>query len=392
MLKLSRADARRLLVHHHFRRGTAREVLERLGSVQFDPLNPVGCNHDLVLQARVPDYRVGDWQKLAYEERFLYDAWDKQASLVLMRDWPLRRIYHRWHRRHWPEVFEEHPEAIEVVRAELARRGPLTSSAFEYQAHKDEWRGSWYGARLTKRVLRALWHTGEVVTYSRKNGHHVYDLAERVIPEELYRTAPVSDAESVAWLLKLRHRAVGLLRPNASQEVWSLSISAAERKALLADLVREGRLVPVEVDGVCFHALPETLRLIDEAPLPPAVRFLAPLDQLMWDRRAVQHLFDFEYVWEVYKPLKDRKWGYYVLPVMYGDSFVARFDGKLEHGTWHLKGWWWEAGVTPDATLLAGLERAAVNFMRYLGARKVKIAGSVDKRVRVALKAAGEVM
>ncbi|MES1147216.1 MAG: crosslink repair DNA glycosylase YcaQ family protein, partial [bacterium] len=94
-LVLRKADVRRALVNYHFTPNTLRGTFEKLKSVQYDPLAPIGCNHDLVLQARVPGYKVGDWQKLAYEERFIYDGWDKQACLVLMDSWPVRRIFHQ---------------------------------------------------------------------------------------------------------------------------------------------------------------------------------------------------------------------------------------------------------------------------------------------------------
>lgn len=388
-LELSKADARRLLAHHHFRLGTAHEVLTRLGSVQFDPLNPVGRNHDLVLQARVPGYRVGDWQTLAYEERFLYDAWDKQASLVLMRDWPLRRIYHRWHRRWWEErIFQRHPEAVERVLDELRARGPLTSAAFEYQVHKPEWQGSWYGPKLTKHVLRALWHTGVVLTAGRKHGHHLYDLSERIVPAELHRAPPASDEESVVWLLKLRHRAVGLLRPNASYEVWSMDLPAVARREALARLVAAGELVPAQVEGVRFHALPETLAELDAAEPKGRMVFVAPLDQLIWDRKAVAHLFGFDYVWEVYVPEPKRRWGYYVLPVFYGDRFVARLDSRLVGKIWTVRAWWWEEDVKIDAEMLAALEEAASRFLAYLGAEGVTVADAVEPKARRALEGA----
>ncbi|MBS3966021.1 MAG: winged helix DNA-binding domain-containing protein, partial [Truepera sp.] len=122
--------------------------------------------------------------------------------------------------------------------------------------------------------------------------------------------------------------------------------------------------------------------------LRPQVRFLAPLDQLLWDRKAALHLFDFDYVWEVYKPEQDRKWGYYALPVMYGERFVARVDSRLEGSTWQIKGWWWEKGVDMDPEMLEGLEQAVVAFMRYLLADEVKVAPSLDRRVQSALQAA----
>ncbi len=382
-VKLSKQDARRLMANHHFRLRSLSEVFEDLGSVQYDPLNPVGRNHDLVLQARVPDYKVDDWQTFAYTERQVYDFWDKQASLVRTEDWPKRRIYHDWHRKAWEaKVFKPYVEHIPLVLAELKERGPLTSTQFDYQPHIADWEGSWYGPKLTKNILRALWHSGEVVTHSRKSGHHVYDLAENVIPPHLLRAEALSHKEQLEFLIKLRHKAMGLLRPNASQEVWSFYISAQERRQLMQELVAKGELTEVSVEGLKFHALTNTLRLLDHKELEPRMVFVAPLDQFIWDRKAINHLFDFDYLWEVYKPEKDRQWGYYVLPVFYKDALVARFDSRLKDDTWELYNWFWEAGVTPDAAMLEALSQAVAGFMRYLGAKKLKLPKGLDRATR----------
>ena len=389
-LTLAKSDARRMLAHHHFAPTTLTGAFERLGSVQFDPLNPVGRNHDLVLQARVPGYRVDDWQALAYRDRYLLDAWDKQASLVRMRDWAVRRVYHSWHAEHWrAKVLKPNAKAVQTVLAELEDRGPLTGAGFEFQPHRHDWEGSWYGPKLTKNILRGLWHTGRVVTHSRKNGHHVYDLSERVVPPELLGAPAVSSLESAEWLIKLRHQAVGLLRPNASTEVWSLGISATERKALIKTLVDRKELVEIEVEGVQFHALPETLQRLESAPrLPSRMIFVAPLDQLIWDRKATAHLYDFDYIWEVYKPEQKRTWGYYVLPVFYGDSFVGRFDSRFKNGVWDLKRWYWEKDSVPDAAMLTALENAVRDFKLYLGAEKVLLPRGLDKGTRAAWRSA----
>jgi uncharacterized protein len=380
---LSKADARRLLANHHFRPTTAHGVFERLGSVQFDPLKPVGCNHDLVLQARVPGYRVDDWQRLAYEERFIYDGWDKQASLVRMADWPYRRVYHRWHERWWrKKVLNAYPQAVNAVLAELKRRGPLTSTAFEHQVHMKQWQGSWYGPKLTKNVLRALWHTGKVLTHSRKHGHHVYDLAERVVPGKLLRAKPVSEQASVEFLIECRHQAMGLLRPTASAEVWSMDASL--RKAAIASLVARKKLVQVEVDGMRFHAVPSALERLDE-PLDSRMVFVAPLDQMIWDRKAVHHLFGFEYRWEVYVPQPKRRWGYYVLPVFCDDRFVGRVESKRVNDIWQVVSWRWEQSPTPAQLLL--LEPAAARFRDYLQASALKLPRGLDAKTKAALKA-----
>ena len=115
------------------------------------------------------------------------------------------------------------------------------------------------------------------------------------------------------------------------------------------------------------------------------MRFLAPLDNMLWDRKGIQHIFDFVYSWEVYKPEAARTWGYYVLPVFYGDRFVARLDSRLEKGVWTLARWWWEPDIVPDADMLDALRLAGENFLHYLRATDVHIHENVDANVRTAL-------
>jgi uncharacterized protein YcaQ len=124
------------------------------------------------------------------------------------------------------------------------------------------------------------------------------------------------------------------------------------------------------------------LKLLD-APLPePRVIFLGPLDSLLWDRKAIRQIFDFDYIWEVYKPEKVRKWGYYVLPVFYGDRFIARVDSRLEKGIWTISRWWWEPDISLDTNLLDALHMAIENFLQYLRADGINVGESVDMAVR----------
>jgi uncharacterized protein YcaQ len=120
-----------------------------------------------------------------------------------------------------------------------------------------------------------------------------------------------------------------------------------------------------------------------DAPLPTSrITLLGPLDSLLWDRKAVQQLFNFNYLWEVYKPLAQRRWGYYVLPVFYGDRFIARLDSRLIDKTWHILNWWWEDDVLPDADLYAALHSTFRNFLAYLQAQDIQAAEQIDHSVR----------
>jgi uncharacterized protein YcaQ len=126
------------------------------------------------------------------------------------------------------------------------------------------------------------------------------------------------------------------------------------------------------------------LPLLDTEPPAPRVIFLGPLDNLLWDRKAISQLFDFDYMWEVYKPPEQRRWGYYVLPVFYGGRFIARMDSRLEGKTWILSRWWWESDVKPDEELLTALRVAIERFMYYLRASDVRVDEGVDVLLKMA--------
>lgn len=386
ILHLSREQARRFLTAYHFTQTDLAGVFTRLGTVQYDPLNPVGRNPDLVLQARIPGYRVDDWQQAAYTDRLIYDAWDKQACLVPVSDWPfrarIRDVYRPYHDR---KILQAEAEIVAAILAAIDAQGPLSSLEFEDPARYE--RDSWYGSTRTKRALRAMWACGVVVTHHRKNGRHYYDRPERVIPPHHYSIPPLLDEETYhRWIIARRFQAMGLLRPAADQSIWSACGDGETRKRAIAQLVEEGTLTPVHVgEKKWLYYMPtRALSLLDTELPAPRVIILGPLDSILWDRKAVLQLFDFDYMWEVYKPPEQRRWGYYVLPVFYGDRFIARIDSRLEGKTWTIARWWWESDVKPDAELLEVLRVAVEEFLYYLRADDVRMGEDVDELIRKA--------
>lgn len=385
---MSEAEAAEFLVSYQLRPSDVSGVFHHLGSVQYDPLNPVGRNIDLVLQARVPGYRVDDWMKAAYARRVAYDAWDKQACLVPVNDWPfrepIRRRFHPWHDH---RILTEYPEMVDMVFKELDARGPLSSLEFEDRRKAPE-RHSWLGPTVVKRILRALWARGELVTHHREGGRHYYDRPERVIPSEVRTCEPFSDLQDYyRWIVLRRHQTAGLLRPSASAEIWSVCGDASARNRAVAELVEHEALVPVRIGtrAVLFHMPASAAEFLTSAPVKRSIKFIGPLDSLLWDRKAVKTIFGFDYIWEVYKKPEQRLWGYYVLPVLYGNRFVARVDGRLEGGTWRVSRWWWEDGTQPTTAILDAVRSASKRFSRYLGASQVEVSASVDARTRAAL-------
>ncbi len=385
---ISREQARRFLALYHFTPADIAGVMERLATVQYDPLNPVGRNPDLVFQARIPGYQVDDWQKAAYNERLIYDAWDKMACLVPVSDWPMRALIREKYRPyHDREILQEEAEVANGILETIDAKGPLSSLEFE-DRQRVGLNHSWYGQTRTKRILRSLWACGLLVTHHRKNGRHYYERPERVIPTEHYQGAPLVDAEAYhRWIMTRRQQAMGLLPRTAEAAIWSSCGSSAENKVAIAQLVEAGVLTPVRVGekALPYSMLTSTLGLLDEPLQAPRMILLAPLDSMLWDRKTLRYIFEFDYVWEVYKPEKLRRWGYYVLPVFYGDRFVARVDSRLEKGIWTIARWWWEADVTPDAEMLDALRDMVERFIYYLHADGIVVGEGVDEVVKEAV-------
>ncbi len=281
---------------------------------------------------------------------------EDQACLVPVSDWPMRALirekYQPYHDR---EILQAEAEAAHAILETIDAIGPLSSLEFEDRQRVVELYPTWYGQTRTKRILRALWACGLLVTHHRKSGRHYYERPERVIPAEHFQRTPVLDGEEYhRWIMTRRQQAMG---PPV--------------------LVGEKKLP--------YYMLTSTLDLLDVSLPTPRMILLGPLDSMLWDRKTLRYIFDFDYVWEVYKPEKLRRWGYYVLPVFYGDRFVARVDSRLEKGVWTIARWWWEDDVAPDAGMLDTLRDAAERFMYYLRADGVIVGEGVDERVREAV-------
>lgn len=214
----------------------------------------------------------------------------------------------------------------------------------------------------------------------------MYDLASRHIPKEIL-TAPdpnPGNEEYFQWHVKRRINAIGLLW-NRGSDAWLAirNLKTPQRNAVFAALEEGGEVVPIQVEHLDhpLYLARENLLLLQQVlagvKIKPRAAFIAPLDNMLWDRKLIAALFGFEYTWEVYKPAKERQYGYYVLPVLYGDRFVARFEPRYNKktGVLEILNRWWERGTKVSATMETALAQAAREFMGYLGA------GTVTSRV-----------
>ncbi|CAN5725217.1 hypothetical protein BH18CHL1_BH18CHL1_08490 [soil metagenome] len=371
-LHIDRATARRFFVARHGlspprsvpagREGVL-AVFQRLGSIQFDPLGVAGRNHDLVLHARVRDYDPAWTEELLYDDRRLFEAYNKGLSLLPVDELPwFRHTWDRHHEIYRAGVFVRHAAAVEHVMERIRAEGPLSTIDFERRPPVD-W--AWGPTGEIRAVMEALAEAG-VLGLARRNGNRrYYDLLERLFPGELLAHRP-SVREQVRHRLLSRYRGHGLLGAGGQAELF-LGTGPARpdptqpdrpaRTELLAELVASGELVAVEVEGVRGRrfVLRDEVDALTEAANPtpttpaPGVAFLAPLDQLVWDRDFLRRLFDFDYVWEVYVPEAKRRWGYYVLPILFGDRLVGRLEPRIDRqaGVVRILGTWWDPGFEP---------------------------------------------
>lgn len=398
--QLDRASARRFMVARHLllpprslpaEPASVMRVVERLGSLQFDPLDVTGRNHDLVLAARIADYQRGWTDALLYEDRRLFEAYNKGLSLLPTAELPWYRV--TWDlnaAEHGPATFRAHAALVDELLDRIRRDGPLSSTDLEPRA-AIEW--YWRPTNQVRAILEALGEAGILGLARREGNRRVYDLVERLFPAELLASRP-PEREQRRHKLLSRYRAHGLLGRSGSAELWygtapaTRSVDRADaptRGELLAELVDAGTLIPVTIDGVRgdrFVLADELDLLADTAggareTQDPAVAFLAPLDPFAWDREFLRSLYGFDYVWEVYVPAARRRWGYYVLPVLFGDRLVGRIEPRIDRraGVLRVLDMWWEDGFDPLATdgFVDAMVTALEGHARFTGARRIAV-------------------
>jgi uncharacterized protein len=401
-MRISAEAARRFLVARHFL-APARaleggpdavlEVFRKYGSIQFDPLAIAGRNHDLVLHARVAEYDPA-WCDLLYDRREIFEAYNKGLSFVLTSEFP-------WFRgtlsRNASRTLAENAGVAERVLERVRKDGPLSALDFERERGRTT---DWFGmpTNAVRAVLEAYAVTG-VLGLARRNGNRrYYDLLERLLPADvLGRNVPMS--EQFRHKLLSRYRAHGLLGVGGGGDIFG-GLGPAKphperpdhpgRTALRAELIDDGELLPVEVEGMRGKrfVVKEDVELLEAPPHPPpSVAFLPPFDPLIWDRGLLGSLFDFDYVWELFFPPAKRRWGWYVLPILFRDRFVGRLEPRIDRADSRVEvlGLWWEAGFKPSRVegFVDAMGDALRTYLRFAGASRIDWAPHLAKEKRL---------
>jgi uncharacterized protein YcaQ len=388
---LTNLQARRLFLARHGlfappcgggKRPDITVTIHALGFVQIDSVNTLARAHDHILWSRRPAFRPDMLHALHARDRAVFEHWTHDASFIpvdFFPHWRLRftrdaaRLAPRW--RNWRGTFEDH---FDSVLSRIARDGECTSGDLAPATPR---KGTgWWDWHPSKTALEYLWRTGQIAVKRRDGFRKVYDLTERVIPATHLDQKP-QEHETIDWACASALDRLGFASPQELAAFWDL-VTVQEARAWCARETAAHRLIGITLalaDGTArsAHTRPDTPE--DAANLPPAsdrVRLLSPFDPALRDRMRAERLFGFHYRIEIYVPAPKRTYGYYVFPVLEGETLIGRLDAKARRdtGTLAVRAFWLERGIHMGkgriARFMAELDRAA----RLAGCDRVDLA------------------
>jgi uncharacterized protein len=352
----------------------AAQAMRAMGDLQLDPLRILARAQDLALHSRVLGYREDDWGRLTYDKRQFFE-WGGWLAVRPMDELPYYRAAMIRDGKS-PKRFrgyDTYADSLPEMRRLLQERRELSNRDF---AMGDRARVNSYRGRKDSAVaLYFLWRTGEAMVTRRERFERVYAPPEAVAPGKYLE--PTTEDEADAFLRLKAVKVEGFSRKLYHSNLTVVRTThAAELKAWAAEQVKAGTLAEVEVEGLAGKQLVlagevAALEALVRGDLPDGwkpletttedeVTFLSPLDPSIADRARTSRLFDFDYTWEVYAKAENRKFGYYALPILWGDRLVGRMDAKADRATGDVVnlGTWWEAGIDPkDSKVNSAFER-----------------------------------
>ena len=388
-------------------------AVRQLGAVQLDTVSVLARSHELVQYARLgavgrdaveAAYWGGGTGRTHPHEATTFEYWSHAASVLPVEEWPLfafrRRAYNRrgfhWHK--------EPARAIAQVRRQLAAEGPLTTT----QLGGAKKTADWWDWSDTKVAVEWLLFLGEVVCVRRVGWRRVYDLAERAIPvEHLEPTAGErwTDDEGVpgpdddACLRGLLQRSVRVMGVGTFGDVVdvhrlgpSVALPRPRLEALLAELVADGLVSTVRVEGWKAPAYADPAALSDLTAARSRTTLLSPFDSLVWHRERTARLFGFDYTMELYVPQAQRVHGYFTMPVLHGGRLVARVDPKREKDVLRARQVTFETGRrgAVPASAVTGTAAALREAASWVGSTSIALGRVVPESARPALESALE--
>jgi uncharacterized protein YcaQ len=355
------------------------QTIETLGYVQIDTIAVIRRAHHHTLWTRRPDYRPKMLHELQAKDRRVFEYWGHAASYLPMSDYryylPRMRGFNDPKNKWEKQRLEKHGHLMDPVLERIRQEGPLTSKDFVPPPGTK--RGTWWDWKPAKVALELLFWRGDLMITERRNFQRVYDLTERVLPDDIDTSLP-DDDELGQFLVRRALSAYGLAQEKEIRDHIHAASSKVIAKAL-NDLVDAGEVIPLKIEAdenADYYALPEAIEQSAQLEQGPRRVFLiSPFDNLIIQRERTKRLFGFDYALECYLPAAKRKYGYFVLPILWDDSFVGRLDPKAERKkkTLIVRNLVFEPTFSAFDDFLPAFAEELVNFARFNQCDTIKL-------------------
>lgn len=393
--------ARRMALHSQLLDGTNRlhtgkagteRIIEHLGYVQVDAMSVVERAQHHTLWTRQEDYKPDYLHELQRTDRSVFEYWGHCASYLPMRDYRfyLRQMHsHRTPTKTWPRRWlKEHGHLMKPILRRIRDEGPLSLRALEEPAGIVS-RG-WSGGSPIQIAVGMLCERGDLMITERRGTQKIYDLKENVVPDRMDTSMPTR-AEQGRFFVRRALNAHGLAQEKTVHDHLRRCDKKAVSEALSA-LVDTGEVVEVGVEGLeggRYFTFAKTLQEADGLQSMDSRLFiLSPFDNLIARRQRIQDLFGFEYLLECYKPKHKRKYGYYVLPLLWKEGFVGRVDARASRKEKALvvERLLLESTFRIDDVLLSSLAETLHKLAVFAQCSRVDVVNADSRRIRDALR------
>lgn len=381
VLKISNRDARRLWLT---KQGLANAptgaldllgIINALGMVQLDTIQVISRAQHHILWSRNQNYREPMLNRLMQQDRAIFEHFTHDAAVIPMSFLPMWQRHFSKRRERMDKAgwykSKPGPDECAAIKDRIAREGPLSTHDFDTKITD---RSHAWARPPHKLALDYMWHGGELATCHRDGFTKVYDVAERIYPDDL-RQQSHSDETQIDWLNRAALSRLGFGTTGEIQRFWE-TMSAVEAKAWAA----KAELTRVSVEGIdgCWSdalALPDIEDQLAAVKTPTSrLRILNPFDPVVRDRARALRLFGFDYRIEIFVPKAKRKYGYYVYPLLEGDRFVGRLEARADRSNDVLlvSQLWPEPGVRWGDARMDKLRSEAVRIARLAGVGRVE--------------------
>jgi uncharacterized protein YcaQ len=343
-------------------------AIEHLAYVQIDTISVIQRAHHHTLWNRNPRYKAAQLDQLLIDKQ-VFEYWSHAAAYLPMCDYRYslarKQAIASGDQNHW---YERDERLMNSVLRRIRDEGPLMAKDFEHSGKK---KGEWV-SKPAKRALENLFMQGELMVPHRVNFHKVYDLTERVLPDDTDTTVP--DPEEFARFLVTRYlqaNGLGLL----TEMVYLLQKAKPLVSAVVQEMVSNGELLQIHAAGNRYYALPASLELLGKSLARRKVKILSPFDNLLIQRKRTQTLFGFDYLIECYLPAVKRQYGYFSLPVLWDGKLVARVDCKAERkeSLLHVRHLALEPGLVKIDAFAVALSKELTSFMQFNDCNEIRL-------------------